>query len=123
MSKALKWLEADRLEKECDKNVDPYKTVNHSFLDGFNYALANIQMSEEIELNDNQKIVLEYLKEKYQETDSKVFLPFWTLKNNSVLSWRREEQLYAVYIKMSGEQQFEILAAFAAWGLEQEETE
>lgn len=88
MSKALKWLEAeaDRLEKECDKNVDPYKTVNHSFVDGFNYALANIQMSEEIELNDNQKIVLEYLKEKYQETDSKVFLPFWTLKNNSVLS-------------------------------------
>ncbi len=45
MSKAFKWLEAesDRLEKECNENNDPHKTVNHSFLEGFNYALLNAQ--------------------------------------------------------------------------------
>ncbi|MCU7701422.1 hypothetical protein ODV97_18090 [Enterococcus gallinarum] len=42
MSKALKWLEieAERLEKECDTNDYLFKTVNHSFIQGFNYALA-----------------------------------------------------------------------------------
>lgn len=74
----------------------------------------------QLELNDNQKVVLEYLKDKYQEMKGEAFWAFWTFKNNSVLSWRREQQLYAAYIKMSGEQQFEILEAFAQWGLEQE---
>lgn len=36
MSKVLKWLEteSERLEKECDTNDDPFKTVNHSFIHG-----------------------------------------------------------------------------------------
>ncbi|HIB1904850.1 TPA: hypothetical protein ACWWDT_000878 [Enterococcus faecium] len=69
MSKALKWLEAesDRLEKECNENNDPHKTVNHSFLEGFNYALLNAQALEQIQLDDNQKIVLEFLKSKVTE--------------------------------------------------------
>ncbi|MEB4607834.1 hypothetical protein OS140_15355, partial [Enterococcus sp. E4-185] len=54
--------EADRLEKEYIENDDPNKTVNHSFIEGFNYALVNLQAIEELELNDNQKIVLEWLK-------------------------------------------------------------
>lgn len=60
----MKWLEAeaDRLEKEYIENDDPNKTVNHSFIEGFNYALVNLQAIEELELNDNQKIVLEWLK-------------------------------------------------------------
>ncbi|MEB5927615.1 hypothetical protein MXE74_13820 [Enterococcus faecalis] len=47
MSKALKWLETEgkRLEKECDTNDDPFKTVNHSFIQGFNYALANVELN------------------------------------------------------------------------------
>ncbi|EOA3813503.1 MAG: hypothetical protein SPG88_12765 [Enterococcus hirae] len=64
MSRALKWLEeeSDRLEKECDENSDPRKTVNHSFVEGFNYALLNAQALEQIQLDDNQKIVLDWLK-------------------------------------------------------------
>ncbi|QED60901.1 hypothetical protein FUT28_14930 [Enterococcus durans] len=58
MSEALEWLkaESDRLEKECNENSDPHKIVNHNFLEGFNYALANVQALEETELNDNQKV-------------------------------------------------------------------
>lgn len=69
MSEALEWLkaESDRLEKECNENSDPHKIVNHNFLEGFNYALANVQALEETELNDNQKIVLDYLKNEISE--------------------------------------------------------
>ena len=61
MSKVLKWLEdeADRLLEECDSNHDPYKTVNNSFLEGFNYALANVQGLEQPQLNENQQIVID----------------------------------------------------------------
>ena len=71
MSEALEWLkaESDRLEKECNENSDPHKIVNHNFLEGFNYALANVQALEETELNDNQKIVLDYLKNEISENN------------------------------------------------------
>lgn len=61
MSKVLKWLEdeADRLLEECDSNHDPYKSINNSFLEGFNYALANVQGLEQPQLNENQQIVID----------------------------------------------------------------
>lgn len=57
VSKVLKWLEeeSDRLTEECHSNSDPYKTVNNSFLEGFNYALANVQGLEQPQLNENQQ--------------------------------------------------------------------
>lgn len=62
MSEILKWLEeeSDRLAEECHSNADPHKTVNNSFLEGFNYALANVQGLEQPQLNPNQQ---KYLKE------------------------------------------------------------
>ncbi len=110
------WIE--RMTDIADKYITRFEA-------SYNFAnnLADELLASNIQLNDNQKIVVEYLKEKYQETDGKVFLPFWELKNNSVLSWRKEKQLYVAYRKMSCEQQFEVLAAFAQWGLEQEEAE
>lgn len=61
VSKVLKWLEdeADRLLEECDSNHDPYKSINNSFLEGFNYALANVQGLEQPQLNENQQIVID----------------------------------------------------------------
>lgn len=61
MSKVLKWLEeeSDRLTEECHSKSDPYKTVNNSFLEGFNYALANVQGLEQPQLNENQQIVID----------------------------------------------------------------
>ncbi|OQO85053.1 hypothetical protein BH739_12015 [Enterococcus casseliflavus] len=64
VSKVLKWLEeeSDRLTEECHSNSDPYKTVNNSFLEGFNYALANVQGLEQPQLNENQKSIEEYVE-------------------------------------------------------------
>ena len=126
MSEALEWLkaESDRLEKECNENSDPHKIVNHNFLEGFNYALANVQALEETELNDNQKIVLDYLKNEISENNLQYTL------------WSFTEDVYekleigaglASYIKawekLKEKQKFEVLAAFAQWGLGQEEAE
>ncbi|MGH1757295.1 hypothetical protein [Enterococcus hirae] len=121
MSKALEWLEAesDRLEKECNENNDPHKTVNHSFLEGFNYALVNLQAIEELELNDNQKIVLEWLKQT-APTGKPMQVVFWMMNN---AAWGYLDGLRDPLMELTDKQQFEILAAFAQWELGQEEAE
>ncbi|HFD0552128.1 TPA: hypothetical protein QFF42_000115 [Enterococcus faecium] len=76
------------------------------------------------QLNDNQKIVLEWLKNEISENDLQYTL------------WSFTEDVYekleigaglAPYIeaweKLKEKQKFEVLAAFAQWGLEQEEAE
>lgn len=46
MNELVQWLndEAERLEKEQATSDDPYKTVNHSFIQGFYYALAHVEL-------------------------------------------------------------------------------
>ena len=116
MSKALKWLEAeaDRLEKEYIENDDPNKTVNHSFIEGFNYALVNLQAIEELELNDNQKIVLEWLK----SNRNSLKVPMLAIYELAELA---DENTNLAYHQLDSKQEIEVLAAFAQWGLEQEE--
>ena len=118
MSKALKWLEAesDRLEKECNENSDPHKTINNSFLEGFNYALANVQALEETELNDNQKIVLEWLK----SNRNSLKVPMLAIYELAELA---DENTNLSYHQLDSKQEIEVLAAFAQWGLEQEKAE
>ncbi|HFX3789546.1 TPA: hypothetical protein ACIECE_000707 [Enterococcus faecium] len=119
MSKALKWLEAesDRLEKECNENNDPHKTINHSFLEGFNYALLNAQALEQIQLDDNQKIVLEWLKLN-APTGKPMQVVFWMMNN---AAWGHLDELRDPLMELTDKQQFEVLSAFAQWALEQEE--
>ena len=121
MSKTLKWLEEEsyRLEKECNENSNLYKTVNNSFLEGFNYALANIQALEEIKLNDNQRIVLKWLKKNTCKRKKPVY-PM-NLVRKSVAKMPAE--IVSHYNHLSDREEFEVLVAFAEWGLEQEETE
>ena len=116
MSKALKWLEAeaDRLEKEYIENDDPNKTVNHSFIEGFNYALVNLQAIEELELNDNQKIVLEWLK----SNRNSLKVPMLAIYELAELA---DENTNLAYHQLDSKQEIEVLAAFAQWGLGQEE--
>ncbi|MDT2635562.1 hypothetical protein P7D40_11770 [Enterococcus dongliensis] len=58
----LKYLEAeaDKLHEENFSSSDEFRTVNNSFVEGFNYALAIVQ-GHEIKLNENQQVVLDYL--------------------------------------------------------------
>ncbi|MDA5331151.1 hypothetical protein NV666_08785 [Enterococcus lactis] len=119
MSKALEWLEAesDRLEKECNENNDPHKTVNHSFLEGFNYALLNAQDLEQIQLDDNQQIVLQWLK-LTASTGKPMQVVFWMMNN---AAWGHLDELRDLLMELTDKQQFEVLTAFAQWGLEREE--
>ncbi|QNG05804.1 hypothetical protein FQ488_08915 [Enterococcus hirae] len=126
MSKALKWLEAeaDRLEKEYIENDDSNKTVNHSFIEGFNYALVNLQAIEELKLNDNQKIVLEWLKNEISENDLQYTLWSFTEDVYEKLEIGAGSLSYVeAWEKLKEKQKFEVLAAFAQWGSEQEKTE
>ena len=72
---------------------------------------------EQSQLNDNQKIVLEWLKKRFHEQISWPFA-FSILKNaiNDM-----PENVYAFYNDLDEKEEFELLIAFAQWGLEQEE--
>lgn len=72
---------------------------------------------EHSELNDNQKIVLEWLKEKTCKCNKPVY-PM-NLVRKAVEKMPIEIVNY--YDHLSDREEFEVLAAFAQWGLEQEE--
>ncbi|MDT2837513.1 hypothetical protein P7H50_11620 [Enterococcus durans] len=96
------------------------------FETSYNFAnsLADELLASNIDLNDNQKIVLDYLKNEISENNLQYTL------------WSFTEDVYekleigaglASYIeaweKLKEKQKFEVLAAFAQWGLEQEKAE
>ncbi|MFN6748040.1 hypothetical protein ACK4EI_11020 [Enterococcus faecium] len=118
----MEWLEAesDRLEKECNENNDPHKTVNHSFLEGFNYALLNAQDLEQIQLDDNQKIVLEWLKSETILTREAPILSVNAFSDKNLLG-KLPDKVRKAYKLLDCKQEYEVLAAFAQWGLEKEE--
>lgn len=119
MSKVLKWLEteSERLEKECDTNDDQFKTVNHSFIQGFNYALANVEVIEleESKLNENQQIVLDWLKEEMKKENMFPISCLWKLQ-----SWHAPKNVCNAYLSLDKDRQFQLLSAFSEW-FEQEE--
>lgn len=96
---------------------------------GFGYSEKDLWMiaeniAEKIvnqipQLNDNQKIILEWLKEN-ESADGPMQNIFWTINN---AAWGRLDELREPLIELNEDQQFEVLAAFAQWGLEQEEAE
>lgn len=124
MSKALKWLEteSERLEKECATNDDQFKTVNHSFIQGFNYALANVEVIEleESELNEKQEYLLRELVCQFDTLGSPP-TPFqavyWLMHNGA---WNGSSDLHKAITSLDNKQQAQVLRAFADW-IEQEE--
>lgn len=119
MSEVLKWLEeeSDRLTEESLSSADPHKTVNNSFLEGFNYALANVQGLDQPQLNENQQIVLEWLKE--EQTKNPELTIFGTL---SVLFDESENRFMNLDVidalnDLSNSQQAGVFQAFSQWDL------
>lgn len=121
MSKVLKWLEdeADRLLEECDSNHDPYKSINNSFLEGFNYAVANVEALEQPQLNPNQQIVLDYLKE-YMLDDSDFYNTIYASKQLYSYGVPYGEESKA-FTKLNNRQLAQVLELFSKWAQEQEE--
>ncbi|WP_165004482.1 MULTISPECIES: hypothetical protein [unclassified Enterococcus] len=83
------------------------------------YELVDSLVKDEPQLNDNQKIVLEWLKEKTCKCNKPVY-PM-NLVRKAVEKMPVEIVNY--YDHLSDREEFQVLAAFAQWGLEQEEKE
>ncbi|HGF8063528.1 hypothetical protein CU005_2140 [Enterococcus faecium] len=71
------------------------------------------------QLNDNQKIVLEWLK-LTASTGKPMQVVFWMMNN---AAWGHIDKLRDPLMELTDKQQFQVLTAFAQWGLEQEEAE
>ncbi|WVT92353.1 hypothetical protein U8517_05550 [Enterococcus durans] len=74
------------------------------------------QIEKSIQLNDNQKIVLEWLEEYYAKSQWQ--FPFYVLKHATN---DMPENIFGFYDDFTMKEEFEVLTAFAQWGLEQEE--
>lgn len=70
-------------------------------------------------LDDNQQVVLDWLKEETQKWDD---CPFKVIKRffTEVLHKRLPKNVYVSYLQLNDEQKYQVLAAFAEWGMEQE---
>ncbi|MCU1837711.1 hypothetical protein N2G63_02145 [Enterococcus faecium] len=75
------------------------------------------QIEKSIHLNDNQKIVLEWLKQT-APAGKPMQVVFWMMNN---AAWGHLDELRDPLMELTDKEQFEVLAAFAQWGLEQEE--
>ena len=83
-------------------------------------AIRLIEESQDSKINENQQVVLEWLKDNYRETE----IPIETLNE------LREEVFYSGfwrggpiqerYLKLTKKEQFELLQAFSEWRLEHE---
>ena len=104
----LKYLEkeSDKLHEENFSSSDEFRTVNHSFVEGFNYALAIVQ-GFEIELNKNQQVVLDWLKWSVKEQgNSPMYAVYLLVLGETLVS------VSLAYIALTPEQQTQVLAAF-----------
>ncbi|HFD0841604.1 TPA: hypothetical protein QFN11_002429 [Enterococcus faecium] len=75
-------------------------------------------------LNDNQKIVLEWLKEQVSIGSGLQYV-LWEFTDNvyeDPAEYSVSEQTKA-WLELTEQEQFQVLSAFAQWGLEQEEAE
>ena len=80
-----------------------------------------VSESNQPELNENQQIVLDWLKEKYTVTNIEPIELFWRLRVNSIKPYYRDRPVYRSYRYMSKTGQLQVLQAFSQWALEQEE--
>ncbi|EFE17654.1 TPA: hypothetical protein KG967_000384 [Enterococcus faecalis] len=74
-------------------------------------------------LNENQQIVLDWLKEKYTVTNIEPIELFWRLRVNSIKPDYRDRPVYRSYRYMSKIGQLQVIQAFSRWALEQEKAE
>ena len=124
MSEVLNWLEeeSDRLTEECHSNADPHKTVNNSFLEGFNYALANVQGLEQPQLNENQQIVLEWLKGSYvQGYGAAVIRTIHLLQKENTVDITDSSYVRGAYRALNTVEEAVVVKMFADWASEQGE--
>lgn len=78
--------------------------------------------SQQSQLDDNQKIVLEWLKSETILTREAPILSVNAFSDKNLLG-KLPDKVRKAYKLLDCKQEYEVLAAFAQWGLEQEEKE
>lgn len=84
-------------------------------LDEFNQIVD--YLASDIELNENQQIVFEWLKDDFKEYGDPI-IAIGDL-GDEILPSRWETCLQATYEKLDTQQKWEVLAAFAEWGMKE----
>ncbi|MDK4353369.1 hypothetical protein M4I17_13310 [Enterococcus thailandicus] len=108
---------------ELTKIIDDLKVAissgnQHGLID-LNLLLKRLEkLNVEPQINDNQKIVLEWLQEHLNEDSD----PLGVICGMQKFGLQ-DESIFDATFPMNDQEQFEILLAFAQWGLKQEETE
>lgn len=80
------------------------------------------QIEDPYQLNDNQKVVLEWLKSETILTREAPILSVNAFSDKNLLG-ELPNKVRKAYKLLDCKQEYEVLAAFAQWGLEQEEAE
>lgn len=111
----------DRMTEIADKYIRRFET-------SYNFAnnLVDELLVSNIQLNDNQKVVLEYLKDIYPKYEDSLQYTLWRFTDDvyEKLEIGAGSLPYVeAWEKLKEKQKFEVLATFAQWGLEQEEAE
>ena len=99
--------------------IDTDQEPTEDFFESQNWGEYDIEVYEyhQPQLNDNQKIVLEWLKLN-APTGKPMQVVFWMMNN---AAWGHLDELRDPLMELTDKQQFEVLSAFAQWGLEREE--
>lgn len=97
----------EEIERALAGNKPKY--VNDIYL---NNAVRYLQEIKSPSLTDDQQVVLEWLKEAYKRSK-------WSSPFGSVYSTINSHE-YFMRMNLDKEQQFQVLAAFAEWGLDRE---
>lgn len=89
------------------------------FFESRNWGEYDIEVYEyhQPQLNENQQIVLEWLKLN-APTGKPMQVVFWMMNN---AAWGHLDELRDPLMELTDKEQFQVLSAFAQWGLEQEE--
>lgn len=76
----------------------------------------SVRMVDQPQLNDNQQIVLEWLK---LQSSRVPFCTLWRMMHNTALS--KLDGLYEPILELNRKQQAEVMQVYSQWLLEQEE--
>lgn len=121
------WIEKHHLTRKSYESVltDTLTNNGHYYIDNpylRDWIIKNTEMFRNIlpyELNENQQVVLEWLKKKYKTTDIEPIELIWRLRVNSNSDKWRLQPPYKNYRYLTEIAQFQVLVAFAEWGMKQ----
>ena len=104
--------------------IDTDQEPTEDFFESRNWGEYDIEVYEyhQPQLNENQQIVLEWLKSETILTREAPILSVNAFSDKNLLG-KLPDKVRKAYKLLACKQEYEVLSAFAQWGLEQEEAE